>query len=277
MLPPVVAPPPRAFRLLAGLTRLIPPLPHASGISNRIVKPLWCRNHKERYRVEVWKGIEMIIDPADGIGGNLAFIPHLFDAWEREAIRESVPSGGTFVDIGANIGSYALWAALQVGPRGRVLAYEAEPTNFAALVENIALNRFEQISARQVGVSDRSEILRLKLNPNGNCGGHSFVPGVHQDSTEEVEVQCEPLAGLLETSGVATIDFMKLDIEGFEQRVLSKFFSDVPPSSALRPKRILTEMFFGYGKQPGTLWDAIVSAGYKLERQGKTNALFVRV
>src|SRR5580658_10181849 len=103
------AAPPILFRVLSALTRRIPDLPHASALSNRLVKPLWRRMHRGAFRVSVWKGVDMIVDPADALGGNLAFIPHLYDTWERQAIRDLLPEGGTFVDVGANIGAYTLW------------------------------------------------------------------------------------------------------------------------------------------------------------------------
>src|SRR5580704_12313131 len=96
--PPPAAPalqPPLLFRLLSGLTRRLPDFPHASGLSNRVVKPLWARTHRGVYRVRVWEGVDMIVDPAEGIGGNLAFIPQLYDVWEREALRTRLPEGGT--------------------------------------------------------------------------------------------------------------------------------------------------------------------------------------
>ncbi len=265
-----IATTPRSFRILSGLTRLIPRLPHASGLSNRIVKPLYCRRHRGRYRVKVWGDIEMIVDPADTVGGNLAFIPQLFDVWERNAIQEHLPRGGVFVDVGANIGSYTLWAARQAGPHGRVLAYEAEQNNFAALVENIALNGFRQIDAFQVGVSGKRETLRLRMSA-GNSGGHSFALGIAGPSSVEVEVKCEPLADLVAHAG--RINFMKLDIEGFEQRVLSQFFDDVPADSPLRPRFILTEMLHWSVMD---LSDTIRRAGYRLIKHSGYNALFAR-
>jgi FkbM family methyltransferase len=217
----------------------------------------------------------MIVDPADAVGGTFAFVPQLFDTWERQAIAERLPEGGTFVDVGSNVGAYALWAAQIVGPRGHVLAYEAEPGNYARLIENVALNRFEHIQAYHVGVSDKTETLRLQLNMVGNSGGHSFSRGLYPEgSAPEIDVPCEGLAPLLNSAHISRVDFMKLDIERFEQRVLARFFQDVPSDSPLRPRHILTELYVGDPKGPGTLWDTIVGAGYGLRRQGKSNALF---
>src|SRR5438874_8565674 len=51
-----------------------------------------------------------------------------------------LPVGGVFVDIGANVGTFAIPAAKHVGPSGRVVAIEASPTVFKVLEKNVALN-----------------------------------------------------------------------------------------------------------------------------------------
>jgi FkbM family methyltransferase len=278
---PEVIPTPPALRVLTSFTRLIPPLPHASGIGNRIVKPLWCRWHREpcRVKVKVCEGIEMLVDPAEGMGGSLTFVPQLFDRWERRIIQKMLPRGGTFLDVGANIGLYSLWAASHVGATGQVIAIEAEPANFGSLEQNVALNGYSNIRPIHVGVSDKKETLRLRLNPTGNSGGHSFVPDAHPGpGTVEIEVQCEPLAAVLESAGVMGIEFMKIDIEGFEQRVLGKFFADTAPSSPLRPAFLLAEFYDG--RIVGTSLAAMLeAAGYALvsEHHGMGhNGLFAR-
>jgi FkbM family methyltransferase len=226
--------------------------------------------------MKVWQDIEMIIDPGDGIGGNLAFIPQLFDRWERAMIDRFLPRGGVFVDVGANIGAYSLWAAKRTGREGRVLAYEAEPDNFSALAGNITINGFEDvIVAQQVGVADFSGVLDLRLNTEGNSGGHSFADEGRNEDDFSIKVACEPLGFLIKQSGVDHVDFMKLDIEGFEKRVLSQFFIDVPSDSLLRPDVILAEVYYG-DERDHPLISMIEQAGYELSKNNGLNCLFRR-
>jgi FkbM family methyltransferase len=266
------AEPPLALRMLMAVTRRIPPLPYASALSNRLVKPLWCRWHRGRYVVPVWNGIVMRVDPADAIGGYLTFIPQLYDRWERQVIRDCLPRGGTFVDVGANIGAHSLWAA-QAGGAAQVVAFEADPANFAELTSNIALNGLSNIRAFQVGVSDAEEVLKLFRNRHGNAGGHTFVAGIHNDSAA-VDVRCRPLRKLLAETEVTRVDLMKLDIEGFERRVLTRFFADVSPASPLRPRHLLIELKSGPERE--ALVGLLVRQAYALVKQHGINVLFSR-
>ena len=68
---------------------------------------------------------------------------YYFGVWEpvlTRWIRRTLRRGDTFVDVGANIGYFALLASKSVGPAGRVVAIEASPTICASLQRNVASN-----------------------------------------------------------------------------------------------------------------------------------------
>jgi FkbM family methyltransferase len=216
----------------------------------------------------------MSLDPSDTIGGNLTFIPQLYDRWERHLIADVLPEDGVFVDVGANLGAYSLWAA-KVAPRGKVLAIEADPGNYNYLRLNFDLNKLLHATALNVGVSDEDSVLRLYLNTNGNRGGHTFLPGIHRDSRETVDVQCRTLAEILSESKLARVDFMKMDIEGFEPRVLRRFLDDIPLDSLLWPRHLLTEFFSDAAARD--VRDLLAQAGYAEVRTVGSNAYFRRL
>lgn len=167
-------------------------------------------------------GSRMRLAPNDLIGGALLFCPQFYDKDEIRFVRRTLQAGDTFCDVGANVGFYSLVAAHVVGRNGRVIAIEADPQNFADLTTNIALNGSDNITAIEAGVSDRQETRRLQLNTTGNRGGHSFVDLGRE---RRVDVECQSLPALL---GEATPSAMKLDIEGFEYRVLRTYLSETP-------------------------------------------------
>lgn len=249
------SPPPFLLLALIGLTRLLPPFWRVSGISNRIIKPIWRALGDGNTQVlPIWNGISMEVDPCEVVGGNLAFIPQLYDRWERALVRDLLPGNGVFVDVGSNIGAYALWAASGLDRTGRVLALEADPDNYALLTKNIAINSLQGVVTCILGgVADENQTLRFYKNTKGNRGGHSFVG----TGDQFIEIQCRPLLEILETNHVTQVDFMKLDIEGFEEKVLSKFFDDTAKNSPLRPTYLLVEI------QGGPVLDVGVQARIK--------------
>lgn len=271
---------PTLLRCARFFTQRIPPVPHASGIANRIVKPALCRFSRwGQVYCDVWDvndhRIGMYVDPCDCVGGNLFFVPQLYERWERHWLAETLPRGGIFVDVGANIGAYSLWAAGCVGDSGRVLAFEAGSDNFALFCRNVAVNGFNSvIKAVRLGISDREEVLNLSLAPQGSQGTNSFSVA-HGGAVEEVP--CRSLYQVLVAEGVPHVDVLKLDIEGFEYRVLSRFFADLAVDPALTPDHILVEILGGPAtqEQKQALRHLILDNGYVLIKE-RENSWFRR-
>jgi FkbM family methyltransferase len=196
----------------------------------------------------------MRLDPNDTLGGALAVIPQFYDYEEQRFLGSVLAPGDTFVDVGANVGFYSLVAASRVGSEGAVVAIEADPTNFAGLLENVGLSGLNNVHAIQAGVSDRRESLRLYLNTTGNCGGHSFVS---QGRTNSIEVSCQPLAELLDGIWPTA---MKLDIEGFEHKVLTAYLAHTHPGRL--PRWMIVER--NSDLSTGDAERLLVESGYRL-------------
>ena len=167
-------------------------------------------------------GVSLNLSPSDMIGNALIFLPQYFDFRERDLLTGIVKEGDFVVEIGANIGQYTVLLSKMVGDKGHILAIEAETNNFDALTKNVSLNGAVNVSLENVGVSDRRETLSLLLNSTGNNGGHSFFEQSDTSNPPLQKVACLPLAEVL--SQFRCPDFIKLDIEGFEFRVLKGFF-----------------------------------------------------
>lgn len=243
------------LRAMIAAGRRIPKwLPHGTAIINRGLKPLLLRQSDGPIFAETANGLRMRLNPHECVDGGLLFYPHLYDPEEIAVLARSLPAGGTFADVGANIGYYALQAARIMGSGATVVAIEADPANAALLRANVSLNGASQIRVIEEGVSDRAETLTLYRNASGNAGGHTFVPGIHL-SGDAVSVRCRPLAELL--AGLSRLDAMKIDIEGFELKALQPYFKAVP--RAAWPKIVIAERNW---RGAETLEALLVQLGY---------------
>ncbi len=122
------------------------------------------------------------------------------------------------LDIGAHVGYYTLLAARQVGPEGKVYAFEPEPKNHALLLKNIEQNGYENIVVTKSAVSDRMGDSTLYLSALDN-GRHSVY---QQDYPQKGTVSVDTLTidAFLESEGWPTVDLVKIDVEGAEVAVL---------------------------------------------------------
>lgn len=169
------------------------------------------------------------------------FLPWLYDQAERDFISENLPADGVFIDIGANIGIYTLWACQYLSSKGKVLAIEPNPVVFDRLRFNLEANRvsstdWPQVRTMAVAVGDREAVVDLNLD-RSNLGGSSLVS--HPDSEDKIQVSSRPLLTLLSICGINRIDIMKVDIEGAEDIALMPFLENAAP--ALLPRIMIIE------------------------------------
>jgi FkbM family methyltransferase len=216
--------------------RCLPKLPRASGVMNRIFKPIYNRKKRDLVTVDVM-GKLMELDASEDVDGNLLFCPQLYDFKEMAFMYSILKSGDCFIDVGAHIGLYSLMASKYID-KGKIVSIEADPNTFVRLEKNIRLNEINNVIGVNKGVSDKFETLSLSLNLGGNKGGQSFLGNSGQGV---VDVECFALLDILKEINVGSIKLMKLDLEGFEYKVLSQFFIDA--DKELYPKYIITEYF----------------------------------
>lgn len=118
--------------------------------------------------------------------------------------RQALRSGDLFVDVGANVGTYTIWAA-ECG--AEVMALEPAADTFGLLLENIALNGY-QVTAIQAAAGDRCGIARFTV-------GRDTVNRLDGDGPVETRlVTMDSVIGERHVTG------MKVDVEGFEVDVL---------------------------------------------------------
>jgi FkbM family methyltransferase len=155
---------------------------------------------------------------------------------ELDFLRTHTPAGGVFVDVGANVGTYAMVLARHVGASGTVIAIEPHPVTHARLAFNRAASGFTQVAlvAAAAGPSDGELMIETD---GGNLGASHIVSG--RPTGSAIRVPSRRLQRILDDAHVDHVDALKIDIEGYEDRVLTGFFKDAPPS--LWPRAVVIE------------------------------------
>lgn len=180
------------LKIYRAIGHLLPRIPHASGVINRIFKPIYNRKPRKFVTVNVM-GVLMELDPSEDVDGNLLFCPQLYDFQEMDFISKNLKDGDCFVDVGSHIGLYSLMASKYIRT-GKIVSIEADPDTFDRLKVNMGLNNLTTSNIVNYGVSDKDEMLKLEINTHGNKGGQSFL---RSDSDESVNVGCRPLLDIL--------------------------------------------------------------------------------
>jgi FkbM family methyltransferase len=141
----------------------------------------------------------------------------LFEPETVEVFTSLLAPGMTVMDIGANIGQYALIAANRVGDRGRVHAFEPTPALATRLRQNVSINGLENIIINEAAVSDTVGEATLYLPYGDNPGENSIItPNEVSGPVPTVRVSTVTLDAYLSERGVERVDVIKIDIEGAE-------------------------------------------------------------
>jgi FkbM family methyltransferase len=187
------------------------------------------RANGRRFRTLDVMGHALILDVTDGsarlrFSHGLPYEPHL-----TALIVDTVRAGSVFIDVGANIGFFTVLAAQCALPGGLVLAFEPHPGARAQLQELVALNGLEHVvTVAGVALSDQSTAaapLFMTADSVLSSLDPALAPlaGVYPFLTS-VEVPVSTLDEWLEAAGPPwtgrTIDLIKIDVEGVEERVL---------------------------------------------------------
>ena len=185
-------------------------------------------------------------------------------------LRAHLRQGGVFVDVGANVGTYALALARDVGAGGKVIAIEPHPVTHARLAFNHAASAYEQV--KLVRAASGAEDGELLIETDGdNLGASHMVSGIA--SGKAIRVPALRLVRILQEAGAGNIDALKIDVEGYEDRVLMPFFKTAPPS--LWPKAVVIEHLSKDEWQDDCIAD-MVARGYAISGRTRSNTLLVR-
>lgn len=193
-----------------------------------------------------------------------------YNSEELDFLRKHTPAGGVFVDIGANVGTYALVLAQHLGELGKVIAVEPHPVTFARLSFNRMASGSTQVLlvAAAAGPSDGD----LLIETDGdNLGASHVVSGTA--TAQAIKVPSLRLMRILDEANVARVDALKIDVEGFEDRVLTGFFKDAPRS--LWPRAVVIEHLSRNDWRDDCIAD-MVARGFAIVGKTRSNTLLLQ-
>ena len=190
---------------------------------------------------------------------------------ELDFLRAHTPQDGVFVDVGANVGTYAMVLARHVGVSGKVIAIEPHPVTHARLAFNRAASGFPQVIlvAAAAGASDGT----LLIETDGDNLGASHVVTEAISGRGAIKVASLRLQRIIEEASVSHVDALKIDVEGFEDRVLTGFFKQAP--QRLWPRAVVIEHLSRDEWQDDCIAD-MRARGYAETGRTRSNTLLLR-
>ncbi len=172
----------------------------------------------ELYRVEPYSGLVFRVRRED-----FSIVEEVFYQRRYAAYFPFGHPGAVVLDAGAHLGCFSVFAARNLGPGSRIIAYEPVPENHALCQGNLRLNQCENVLCVCAGVWSQTGSIPLRLNPRNPAGHSMFSRKVERESAAgeregggEISVDVISLADAFERHRIETCDFLKMDCEGAE-------------------------------------------------------------
>lgn len=141
----------------------------------------------------------------------IRFVRGDFEPKKTAAVVANLHPGDVFWDIGGNVGYFTVIASKAVGDTGKVVTLEPSPVNLAFLRRNLKLNRCGNVDLLPMAAGPKLD--RLRLDTSTGRGTHHITEG------GDTVVAVDSVDGLI-AKGKPAPNFIKIDVEGFEESVL---------------------------------------------------------
>ena len=209
-----------------------------------------------------------------------SFYTHDYDTQEIRAVLRMFKSDWVVLDVGANVGFWTIPMARMLRPGGKVHAFEPVPSNNLRLRENLGLNGLGSTTeVHDLGLSDRPATLPISLREdfaNGSGTGNASI--VIDDSDGRFRcrmIKVDALDNIFPSLNVKRLDFIKVDIEGHEDKFLDGASStirkfrpilhmEINESYYRRRGLVATTTFEGWAKSADYACALRTSRGWKL-------------
>ena len=181
---------------------------------------------KQPYVLKGKYDLSYYVDPLSALDYHI--VQHgILQDWIAINLNKIVDKKGIVLDIGANSGLLTLPFAKEHVPDGKVYAFEPDIENYKQLENNIALNSLKNITPELMALQDDPSIETVNFFQRRAIDGDKLINrglstlepiALHQTST--YTVRCSTIDHFVEQNNLTSLDFIKIDVEGSEYKVL---------------------------------------------------------
>lgn len=200
----------------------------------------------------------------------------------QNKVKKHIQNGSLIFDIGANIGQYSLMFSNLVGQSGKIFSFEPDYKNFSFLQFNVNINKCHNVTCLPFGIGKEDSELEFyrDTETGGRMGSFKkeFVGENYKGFKENVTLKS--FDSIIKTYGKP--DFVKVDVEGFEEEVIKgltielencKFLIEVRDET----KDIVFEYFNRNGYECFCIDNVMELINKADEIHGLSNLLFIKL
>jgi len=195
----------------------------------------------------------------------------VYEERETRILTHIVEQSRTTLDIGANVGYYAVVLGLALGKKSSLVAIEPLERASDQLTANLKLNHLEgKVTSIQVALSDSDGFAELHV-PERSGSSATSLRSLHPSESElRVSVETRSLDSLVKEKAITNIDLIKIDVEGAEWLVLQGGWGVVTSYRPVIFAEMLRKWSAGFDYHPNIVLHALKDLGYSCFAVGDT-------
>jgi len=197
----------------------------------------------------------------------------VFEPASTKIIERIVKKGDVVIDIGANIGYYTVLLSKIVGASGKVIAFEPTQHFLNVLRKNIAANQIENVEICALGLSNKSEKLKIDIGPS-SATLHSPVGFDAIIANEKISLTT--LDTFVRQRVQEKIDFIKIDIDGHEPFFFEGAWETLERYSPIVIFEVSHLHYLKAGIFAWDFYDILRSKGYKFYNEDNLSEIDTR-
>jgi FkbM family methyltransferase len=187
-----------------------------------------------------------------------------YEPIETAVLQTLAKRSALVLDIGANVGYYAVRLGKVIPSNGRIFCFEPLPECFRQLTANIELNKLgHSVKALQFAISDCDGTAELHV-PQVSGTSASSMRVLHPDETNQaIQIETRRLDGVLRDLDLRDVDLIKIDVEGAEWLALSGGWACIERDQPMIFAELLRKWSAGFGYHPDIVVRKLRDLGYQ--------------
>jgi len=154
-----------------------------------------------------------------GISSEL-IIHKIHEPLTTSLIIKKLTKGMHCIDIGSNIGYYAILESSKIGDNGLVWSIEPSPQNFKTLSKNIILNQRKNIKCYNIAIGEKNGKIDFLISEKSNWSKIKNESDHIEKGDKIIQVDIMTLDSFSEKNEIKKVDLLRMDVEGYERNII---------------------------------------------------------
>ena len=171
----------------------------------------------------------LYLNPNDPVVSGAIFF-NIYEKSESKVIKSHCVEGMNMLDLGANIGYYTAIFSQLVGVNGTVISIEPDEESYKYLSKSIDSFNYKNVFSFRIAASDTKQKLPLFISKENRGDNRLYSTNQKRKS---IIVECLTIDELLKENKIENLDLIKIDVQGYEPKVLKGMRKIVKSSKEL--------------------------------------------